>query len=218
VLGVWGLLLSTGQALLTEHLFLLVDPATRLGFVGFQHDLDNSVVGGHPYRLTLADRPPEGARSGDLLISDECAGLYWYDGTSWLPLERREGGGRLTVTEGRLPAGPFTLARGDGWRIDVEVSATGQRRFVYRADNGTEVPGPIVAIDPAKDLRLHLLADPVTTEVRLTADGQSQPLVNAFLVAAGGPVDLAPPFSGSVSPPGPVPPLCNRLLARAGRQ
>src|SRR5262249_3630181 len=160
--------LSTGQALLTEHLFLLVDPATRLGFVGLQHDLDHGVFGGRPYRLTVADGPPEGPRTGDLLISGDCAGLYWYDGTSWLPLERREGGGRSTVADGQLPSGPFTLARGDGWRIDVEVPAAGERRFVYRADNGMEVQGPTVAIDPTKDLRMTLLADPVTTEVRLT--------------------------------------------------
>ena len=215
VLGAWGLLASSAQALLTEHLYLVPDPGDRLGFIGFQHDLDHRLFGGRPYRVTLTDVPPRAPHAGDLVISGDCAGLYWYDGSAWIPIERRSGGGRSILTSGHPPGFPFTLVEGDGWGIDVETLDGGARRFVYRADGRDDVLGPVVDLPTEQDLHLELVIDPMTTEVRVTDTDTGQQLVNAFLVPAGGPVVFDPAFA-SLQPPGAVPGLCARLLDRAG--
>jgi hypothetical protein len=213
-LGAWGLLASSAQALLTANLFLVPDPQGQRGFIGFQHDLDHRLFGGRPYRLSLTDTPPADPHTGDLVISGDCAGLYWFDGASWIPLERRPGGGRSILTSGALPQTPFLLAQGDGWVIDVEVLDDGSRRFLYRAEGRPDVAGPAVDLPPGADLALELVVDPMTTEVRVTDTRDGRQLVNAFLVPAGGPITLDPAFV-SVEAPGPAPQLCARLLDRA---
>jgi hypothetical protein len=216
ILGVWGLLVNTSQALLTEHLFLVVSPETRLDFIDLQHRIDSRLFGGSPYRVTIGPAAPDAARTGDLLISGECDGLYWYDGSSWTALERRPAGTRSLHASGPAPGSPATVANGTGWRIDAEVPSAGRLRFVYRSDTTVPVPGPVVSVAPGQALRLSLIADPVTTEVRLTADGVARPLVNAFLVPAAGPVAFVPPFV-ETEPAGPRPAVCGRLLDRAAR-
>jgi hypothetical protein len=214
-LGAWGLLASSAQALLTANLFLVPDPQDQRGFIGFQHDLDRRLFGGQPYRLSLTDLPPADPRTGDLVISGDCAGLYWYDGAAWIPIERRPGGGRSIFTSGVLPETPFLLAQGDGWVIDVETLDDGSRRFVYRSDGRPDVAGPAVDLPAGAELDLELVVDPMTTEVRVTDRAEGRQLVNAFLVPAGGPITLDPAFV-SVEAPSAVPPLCSRLQDQAG--
>lgn len=180
---------------------LLWAPAEmRADFVGFQQDLDERLFGDRPPVRVSVGGPelPSGARTGDLFVVDDCAGLYLAGVTfnvadssarNWLAVERTAGTGgfrlRLDFPE-VLPVRPEPLlvSGSPGNRsviaVDYPVGDPGHARLSLGIEaTGDWWRGEPFAFDPDEPQTFDVVFDRRTLQVRVTS-GDDLRLVSTF--------------------------------------
>lgn len=186
-----GVAVSTALAIQSQRLFILPDHESRLELVRFQYDLHSDLGGDRPPGVRAVDEIDGPGPRGEVLILDDCRGLYWSDGARWWPLEL---GG---------PDGLVVTGRSDGVVLDAPswqlVSHDGRLR--YEHDDGTTRDG---AVAPDGPLTVDL--DRVNNELTVRA-GDDEILV-AWLVDLTGQPRGGPDIRPAATP------LCDDLSAR----
>ena len=153
----------------------------RAAFVRFQHAIDEKLPGGSGFDVERGDSLPEKAAAvGTLFVLGDCAGVYWSDGRSWLPIEQTHASGRYPIRVTLHDAPPGTretvLRAGPPDQEDVlalEHLRDGEVRFVFASPRlGDEQVGDPVPVDRGRPVELLLLYDPVLHSVEVTLDGK----------------------------------------------
>jgi hypothetical protein len=195
-----GLAVSLALAIQSQRLFLLPSAQARHDLVSFQYDLQDRLGGGRPPGVRRADAiGPPGPR-GEVVILDDCRGLYWSDGERWWPLEL--GGTDGIVVTHPLNSGRTVLLDAATWRLVAD--AKDDVVLSYEHDDGTERVGPPVDRADVDEKPLTVWLDRVNSELTVRA-GDDELLV-AWLV------DLRDQPQPT---PDPAPtPLCDDLAAR----
>lgn len=211
-LTVLGTATSLALALQSQRLFLLPRADTRHDFVAFQYDLHEHLGGGAPPGVGpgAAQLAGRAGPRGEVVVLDDCRGLYWSDGARWWPLELGDGDG-LEVTP-RLRTGRTVLVDGGRWRIvaDLPPGRDGHEVVVsFEHDDGTNRLGEPVERRAIDGRRLRVWLDRVNSEVTVTAGGRD--VLVAWLVDLDGDAPtVGPGLTGAATPT----PLCDDLADR----
>ncbi|MFZ6004964.1 MAG: hypothetical protein ACOYXM_13640 [Actinomycetota bacterium] len=209
LLSMAGITVSIALALQSQRLFILPTPAARHQMVSLQYDLHDRLGGGAPpgvRRATTAGAP--GPR-GDVVLLDECRGLYWSDGDRWWPLEL--GGDDGFALRGRVRSGTTVLLDAGAWRLTA-VRDGGEVTLAFEHEDGTERRGEPLDSRSVDGEPLTVAIDRVNSA--LTVTRRDEELLVAWLVD----LDGAPPRPGPSFTRRPAPtPLCDDLRARLER-
>ena len=150
--------------------------------------------------------PTDGIVDGTVVILDDCAGLYRYDGYYWAAAERKPGAGRRYVLTGTVTDEPRPMLTGFGWTVTVQRTDEGVV-FVYDSSYGRrDVSEPIVL--PEGVVTFDVVADQAgipTLSVRF----DDRVVFRADFLG----ITKAQPAEGWVSTPGAAP-LCESLRDR----
>lgn len=206
LLSAAGMTVSVALALQSQRLFILPTADTRNDMVSFQYDLHDLLGGDAPpgvRRASIAGAP--GPR-GEVVLLDECRGLYWSDGDRWWPLEL--GGDDGFVLEGRIRTGTTVLLDAGAWRVTADRRG-GEVALTFEHDDGTVRRGQPVDVAEIDDQPLTIAVDRVNSALTVTAEGRE--ILVAWLVE----LDGGPPRSavGFTLAPAETP-LCDDLAAR----
>ncbi|MTA18423.1 MAG: hypothetical protein F2561_03850 [Actinobacteria bacterium] len=209
VVALLGALVQTGFALETRAFVLRPDESEARAFVDFQNMIDRQLFDGPPPLLQHVngdELPTEGISDGSMVILDNCAGLYRFNGDNWQVLERKPGGGRRFIITGSIGEDPNPILQGSGWTVSARRTPEGVV-FVYESTNGRRDESKAVAL-PEGELTFDAVADQAQiSTISLTHEG-STVFTDSVLGAS-----KARPSDGWTSTPGSAP-LCESLLAR----
>jgi len=212
-LTVLGTATSLALALQSQRLFLLPRAEARHDFVAFQYDLHERLGGSGAPGVRRAARLEGGAGPrGEVVVVDDCRGLYWSDGARWWPLEL---GGRDSLeVPARFRTGRTVLVDGGRWRIVADVPpGEGHHEVVvsFEHDDGTTRVGEGAERRAVEGRTLHVALDRVNSEVTVTVGRRD--LLVAWLVDLDGAIPTAGPgLTGAAAPT----PLCDDLADRLG--
>ncbi len=213
VTGLVGLTLagagvSAALAVQSQRLFILPSAQARHDLVAFQYDLDHRLRGAEPPDVRRAQDPGPPAGRGQVVLLDDCRGLYWSDGQRWWPLELGDDDG-LIVISGPIEAPRTVLLDAGSWRLVAHRDASGVA-LAYEHDDGTVRRGAAVARSVVEGTALSVVVDRVNHE--LTVRAGDQEVLVGWLVELTGTAQAGP---GAQVRPAPTP-LCDRLAARLG--
>ncbi|MCU1427450.1 MAG: hypothetical protein JWL83_1450 [Actinomycetia bacterium] len=210
----------------------------RVGYLGFQHDLDHALFGGHPYRFQQAGALPRDTPNQALVALGACASLYWSDSRRWIPVERSARGGafqfdfRAAVPGSGLQPLVATGTAGDATIMAVATLPDGRLRFEYvRVVPGSgsttsrvvrQVSAP-VRINQGAPVAMDVLFDPLERHASVVIEGNEvfgvlgfvrggTPTIGSTRFGAGA---VRPKFTGELKPVDRPPRLCQRLVQRA---
>jgi len=150
--------------------------------------------------------PTEGISDGSVVILDDCAGLYRFDGYNWAVAERKPGAGRRYQLTGTITEETRPIVQGPGWTVTATRTPEGVV-FVYDASYGRRDVSAPVAL-PDGEVTLEVIADQAGIPM-LSVRDRDRHLFDAWFLGIGGAV----PGDGWVSTPGAAP-LCESLLSR----
>jgi len=209
VVALLGALVQTGFALETRAFVLRPAESEAQAFVDFQNLIDRQLFDGPPPLLQHVNGdvlPTEGISDGSLVILDDCAGLYRFNGDNWQVLERKPEGGRRFIVTGSVSEVPKPLLQGSRWTLSGRRTPEGVV-FVYESANGRRDESEPVPL-PEGPLTFDAIADQAQiSTISLTHEG-SLVFTDSALGASN-----ARPSAGWTSTPGSAP-LCESLLAR----
>lgn len=201
VLCAWSLVANLALALQYQRAWSPgVEPAVLSQYLGWQHAL-----GSVPGRLSKGEAFPLDAKARDLFVVGDCAGLYWFDGDSWRPVERSEPTGRL-LFQASVPPRPTgtvdaVVVAGETARFEIEYLARDRIRFRWVSptqqldSQPVKRPEGLAALETVADSRVHAVAVSVNGRPLLVAD---------FVAVPASPPQLAPAFASSRRLPQPM--------------
>ena len=209
VVALLGALVQTGFALETRAFVLRPAESEAQAFVDFQNMIDRQLFDGPPPLLQHVNGdvlPTEGISDGSMVILDNCAGLYRFNGDNWQVLERKPEGGRRFIITGSISEVPKPILQGSRWTLSGRRTPEGVV-FVYESANGRRDESQPVPL-PEDPLTFDAIADQAQiSTISLTYEGSL-----VFTYSALG-ASKARPGPGWTSTPGSAP-LCDSLLAR----
>jgi hypothetical protein len=227
VLAVISLWVNFALAISYQRALYPQDAASRVGFIGFQQDVDELIPGGPRGNVQFGRELPTRGSRGELFVVGDCAGLYWSDSREWFAVERANGAGhfRLRVRFPDVTAGEEALlgigAGSDQNVLQVRYLPGHRARFVLLS---RVAPNPLVSatqrIEPGRVHAMDVIIDSRTGLVRVTLDNHGVLDEITFLVSGDeatiGSAAGQPPFSGTVRDLPVRTPLCDRVRDRYG--
>ena len=210
-----GLVVSAALAIQSQRLFILPSHDTRLDFVRFQYDLHDDLGGDRPPGARESDAIGAPGPRGEVVILDDCRGLYWSDGIRWWPLEL--GGADGLVITRALQDGRTVLLEAPSWRLVADTTGDTVMLSYEREGDGTFRLGPRVDRLLADGASLQVMLDRVNSELTVRSGGKE--LLVAWLVDLAGTPQPGPEPGEALerTRPRPAPtPLCDSLRARLG--
>lgn len=208
-----GTAVSVALAIQSQRLFILPRADARHDLVAFQYDVHDRLGGGTPHGVRAADelggRP--GPR-GEVVVLDDCRGLYWSDGARWWPLEL--GGADGLVVTGRIGGERTVLLETPTWRVVADPQGD-EVRLSYERDDGTPRPGRVVDRLVVEGAPLTVLMDRINNELTVRAGGDDL-LVEWLVDLTGAPEPGLGASQRIAIQPAPTP-LCDDLSARLTR-
>jgi len=200
---------QVGAAIETRAFVMLPTSSETNAFVSLQNRIDQRFFDSAPPTLQQVSGdtlPTEGITDGSLVILDNCAGLYRYNGDNWQVIERKPGGGRRFIITGSIGEESKPILQGSGWTLSARRTPEGVV-FVYESGNGRRNESDPVAL-PEGELTFDAVADQAkVSTISLTYENATV-FVDNLLRAS-----MAEPGAGWTSTPGSAP-LCESLLAR----
>ncbi len=209
VVALFGALVQMGFALQTRAFVLRPSESEAQAFVGLQNMIDRQLFGGPPplvQHVSSDQLPYEGVSDGSLVILDNCAGLYRYNGDSWQVIQRKPGGGRRFIITGTIGEDSKPILQGSGWTVSGRRTSEGVF-FVYESTNGRRDESIAVAL-PEGELTFDAVADQAQISTISLTYKNATVFVENVLGAS-----KAEPSAGWTSASGSAP-LCESLLSR----
>jgi hypothetical protein len=208
--SLFGMWLQVGLSLENRAFIMNPDASETRALVAFQNGIDRRLFGSPPAnvkQLIGEDLPRTGNVDGELVILDNCAGLYHYSALSkWVVVERKAGEGRRFVVTGTIGEGKAPVMQGFEWSLTAQRMPEGVV-FAYDATNGRHEESKPVQL-PDGPLTLDVVADQAQPSTIAIRHGDTV-LLEAFFVG----VQYPEPAPGWTSTPGSAP-LCESLLSR----
>jgi len=200
---------QVGAAIETRAFLMSPTPSETNALVSLQNKIDQQIFDSAPPALQQVSGnalPTEGIADGSLVILDNCAGLYRYNGDNWQAIERKPGGGRRFIITGSIGEDPKPILQGWGWTVSARRTPEGVV-FVYESKKGRRDESNPVAL-PEGELTFDAVADQAKfSTISLTYEGST--VFTDYNLGAS----KARPSAGWISTPGSAP-LCESLLAR----
>ena len=209
IVSLVGMWVQVGAAIETRAFVMQPTQSETNALVSLQNSIDQQFFDSAPSTLqqVSADAlPTEGISDGSLVILDDCAGLYYFNGTNWQVVERKVGGGRRFVLTGTIDDAPKPILQGSRWTLSGRRTPDGVV-FVYESSNGRRDESEPVQL-PEGPLTFDAVADQAQiSTISLTHEGST--VFTDFALGAS----KARPGAGWTSTLGSAP-LCESFLAR----
>lgn len=161
VVSLFAMWLQVSLALETRAFVMNPIASESKSFVALQNAIDRRLFESPPpnlKQLTGAELPRDGDIDGQLVILDDCAGLYRYsDLSKWVVVERKPGSGREFLITGSIGEESTPVMTGWGWTLTARRSPDGVV-FVYDKSDGHQeksTPKPL----PIGPVTLDVIAD-----------------------------------------------------------
>ncbi len=170
-LVVWGTWCNVSLAIWVQN---LKEP----GFTAWRYQLDDQLFGNPAPGLIGFDPglpvPRDGVVAVDESATGGCIAVYIAEQGSWVALERAQGMLQLTGRFVFDPAGETALVEGTdeagaSWTIVAVADGSGPMRFELRTGEATVTGAPVT--QAGSTVAVRIIADPVTKELSVTADG-----------------------------------------------
>ena len=202
------MLVSAALTVQAQRLFILPSHDARLDFVRFQYDLHDDLGGDRPPGVREADAIEAPGPRGEVVILDDCRGLYWSDGQRWWPLELGRADGLVMTPQ--IGPGRTVLLDAPTWRV-VAVARGDEVVLAYEGPDATPRRSEPVAADVVDGVAITVEMDRVNNELTLRAGGED--LLVAWLVDLEGEPSPGPGVHVDAAST----PLCDSLSARLDR-
>ena len=230
VLAVSSLWINFALAIDYQRLLFPAQGMERVGFIGFQLDVDRWLPGGPRLRPHTGPELPAVGGLAELFIVGHCGGLYWSDSRQWFAIERANSTGHFRL-RARFPSTSLEQPEAlvsigsttDSNTLVVELITPTRAQFLV--DSGRETvriskpatvhPGGTDLIDVVLDHRVH--AARVSVDGRVVLDELTSLMPGNKAVIGGTDAADRPRFSGTIDSLPVRTPLCDSLRRRSAR-